>query len=71
MNGVSIPMAATSLTMLCLASDPETNLLISRCSFIFALLISPDPEVSLRSEQAQQRRFERRHNKERMRRRRS
>ena len=39
-------MAATSLTTLCLARDLETNLLISRCSFIFALLICPDPAVS-------------------------
>ena len=38
-NGVCIHMAATSLTMLCLAWDLDTNLLISRCSFIFALLI--------------------------------
>ena len=46
MSGVCIHMAATSLTMLRLAWDLETNLLISRCSFIFALLICPDPAVS-------------------------
>ena len=45
-SGVSIHMAATSLTMLCLAWDLETNLLTSLCSFIFALLICPDPAVS-------------------------
>ena len=43
MSGVCIHMAATSLTMPRLAWDLETNLLISRCSFIFALLICPDP----------------------------
>ena len=45
-SGVCIHMAATSLTMLRLAWDLETNLLISRCSFIFALLICLDPAVS-------------------------
>ena len=45
-SGVCIHMAATSLTMLRLAWDLETNLLISRCSFILALLICPDPAVS-------------------------
>ena len=45
-SGVCIHMAATSLTMLCLAWDLETNLLISRCSFIFAPQIRPDPAVS-------------------------
>ena len=45
-SGVSIHMAATSLTMLRLAWDLETNLLISLCFFIFALLICPDPAAS-------------------------
>ena len=45
-SGVSIHMDATSLTMRCLAWDLETNLLIFRCSFIFALPICPDPAVS-------------------------
>ena len=45
-SGVCIHMAATRLTMLRLAWDLETNLLISRCSFIFALLICPDPAAS-------------------------
>ena len=45
-SGVCIHMAATSLTMLRLAWDLETNLLIFRCSFIFALLICPDPAAS-------------------------
>ena len=45
-SGVCIHMAATSLTMLRLAWDLETSLLISRCSFIFALLICPDPAAS-------------------------
>ena len=39
-------MDATSLTMRCLAWDLETNLLIFRCSFIFAIPICPDPAVS-------------------------
>ena len=39
MSSVYIHMAATSLTMLRLAWDLETNLLISLCFFIFALLI--------------------------------
>ena len=65
-SGVWIHMAATSLTMLRSAWDPETNLLIFLCFFIFALLINlPGPSSVMRSEQAQQRRFERRHNKER------
>ena len=42
----AIHMAATSLTMRCLAWDLETNLLIFRCSFIFAIPICPDPAVS-------------------------
>ena len=45
-NGVSIHMAATSMTMLRLAWDLETNLIIFRCSFIFAIPICPDPAVS-------------------------
>ena len=45
-SGVSIHMAATSLTMRCLAWDLETNLLIFRCSFIFAIPICLDPAVS-------------------------
>ena len=45
-SGVSIHMAATCLTMRCLAWDLETNLLIFRCSFIFAIPICPDPAVS-------------------------
>ena len=39
-------MDATSLTMLRLAWDLETNLLISLCSFIYALPICPDPAAS-------------------------
>ena len=45
-SGVCIHITATSLTMLRLAWDLETNLLISLCSFIFALLICPDPAAS-------------------------
>ena len=45
-SGVCIHMAATSLTMLRLAWDLETNLLISLCFFIFAPLICPDPAAS-------------------------
>ena len=45
-NGVSINMAATSLTMQRLALDLGINLLIFRCSFIFAIPICPDPAVS-------------------------
>ena len=45
-SGVCIHMSSTSLTMLRLAWDLETNLLISRCSFIFALLIFLDPAAS-------------------------
>ena len=45
-SGVCIHMAATSLTMLRLAWGLETNLLTSLCSFIFALLICPDPTAS-------------------------
>ena len=60
--GVCIHMAAASLTMLRLAWDLETNLLISLCFSIFALLICPDPAASC---------VVSRHNKERMQRRRS
>ena len=45
-NGVSIHMAAISLTTRCLAWDPGTNLLIFRCSYIFAIPICLDPAVS-------------------------
>ena len=45
-SGMCIHMAATSLTMLRLAWELVTNLLISLCSFIFALLICPDPAAS-------------------------
>ena len=45
-SGVSIHMAATSLTMRCLAWDLGTNLLIFRCSFIFVIPICPDPAAS-------------------------
>ena len=45
-NGVSIHMAAISLTTRCLARDLGTNLLIFWCSFIFAIPICPDPAVS-------------------------
>ena len=45
-NGVSIHMAAISLTMRGLAWDLGTNLLIFRCSFIFAIPICPDRAVS-------------------------
>ena len=46
MSGVSIHMAATSLTIRCLAWDLGTNLPIFRCSFIFAIPICLDPAVS-------------------------
>ena len=39
-------MAATSLTMQRLVLDLGINLLIFRCSFIFAVPIFPDPAVS-------------------------
>ena len=45
-SGVCIHMAATSLTMLCLAWDLETNLLIFLCFFIFGLLTCLDPAAS-------------------------
>ena len=45
-SGVCIHMAAISLTMLRAVWDLETNLLIFLCSFIFALLICPDPAAS-------------------------
>ena len=45
-GGVCIHVAAASLTTQRLAFDLETNLLISLCFFIFALLIFPDPAVS-------------------------
>ena len=45
-SGVWIHMAATSLTILRLAWDLETNLLIFLCFFICALLICPDPAAS-------------------------
>ena len=45
-SGLCIHMAATSLTMLRLAWDLETNLLISGCSFIFVIPICPDPAAS-------------------------
>ena len=46
MNGVSIHMDATSLTVRCLAWDLGINLLIFRYSFIFAIPIYPAPAVS-------------------------
>ena len=45
-SGVSIHMAATSLTMQRLALDLGINLLIFQCSFIFAIPICPDPAAS-------------------------
>ena len=68
-SGVWIHMAATSLTMLRLAWDLETKF---AHLFVFLHLRTtnlPGPSNIMRSEQAQQRRFERRH--KRMRRRRS
>ena len=62
MNGVWIHMAATSLTMLRLALDPEISLLTS----LFLHLRNtnlPGPSSIMRSEQAQQRRYDRKHNK--------
>ena len=70
-SGVSIHMVATNLTMRYLAWDPETNLLISQCSFIFVIPICPDPAASCEVTKHKQRRLERRHDKERMQRRRS
>ena len=71
MSGVCIHMAATSLTMLRSVWDLETKLLI----FLFFLHLRttnlPGPSSVMRSEQAQQRRVERRHNKERMQKQRS
>ena len=46
MSGVCIHMAATSLTMLRLAWDFGTNLLIFLSFFIFAPLFCPDPAAS-------------------------
>ena len=45
MNGVWIHMAATRLTMLCLALDPGINLLTSLCFSTFATPIFLDPVV--------------------------
>ena len=45
-SGACIHMGATSLTMLCLAWDLKTNLLISLCFSTFATPIYPDPAVS-------------------------
>ena len=64
-------MVATSLTMPRLAWDLETNLLISQVFLHLRTANLPGPSSVMRSEQAQQRRFERRHDKERMQRRRS
>ena len=71
LNGVWIHMAATCLTTQRLTWDLETILLISRCFLHLRTSNLPGPSSVMRSEQAQQRRFERRHNKERMQRRRS
>ena len=68
-SGVCIHMAATSLTMLGLGPRDESAHLP-----VFLHLRTtnlPGPSSVMRSEQAQQRRFERRHNKERIQRRRS
>ena len=46
MSGVSINMVATKLTMRYLAWDPETNLLISQCTFILVIPICPDLAAS-------------------------
>ena len=62
MNGVWIHTAATSLTMLRLALDPGISLLTSLCFSTFATPI-PGPSSIMRSEQAQQRRYDRKHNK--------
>ena len=57
--------------MRCLAWDLETNLLIFWVFLHLRNTNLPGPSSVMRSEQAQQRRFERRHDKERMQRRRS
>ena len=62
MTGVWIHMAATSLTTQRLALDPVTKPLTFLCFSISAPLI-PGPDSIMRSEHAQQRRFERKHHK--------
>ena len=67
MSGVCIHMAATGLSMLRLAwESAHFPVFLHLCTTDL-----PGPSSVMRSEQAQRRRFERRHNKERMRRRRS
>ena len=68
-SGVSIHMVATNLTMCCLGPRDQSA---HRPVFLRLRTTNlPGPSSVMRSEQAQQRRFERRHNKERMQRRRS
>ena len=70
-SGVSIHMVATNLTMRYFAWDLETNLLIFQCSFIFVVPICPDPAAPCEVTKHNKEDFERRHDKERMQRRRS
>ena len=63
MSGVWIHMAATSLTMQRLASDLVTKQLTLPVFLHLRTTNLPGPSSIMRSEQAQQRRFERRHNK--------
>ena len=70
-SGVSIHMVATNLTMRYFGLGPRDQ---SAHLPVFLHLRNtnlPGPSSIMRSDQAQQRRFERRHNKERMQRRRS
>ena len=69
-SGVCIHMAATSLTMLRLDRDRDQSAHLPVFLHLRTTNLS-GPSSVMRSEQAQQRRFERRHNKERMQKRRS
>ena len=70
-SGVCIHMAAASLTMLLLGLGPRDQSAHLPVFLHLRTTNLPGPSSVMRSEQAQQRRFERRHNKERMQRRRS
>ena len=70
-SGVCIHMAATSLTMLRFGLGPRDQSAHLPVFLHLRTTNLPGPSSVVRSEQAQQRRIERRHNKERMQRGRS
>ena len=63
MNGVWIHMAATSLTMLRLALDSRDQSAHLPVFLHLRNINLPGPSSIMRSEQAQQRRYDRKHNK--------